>query len=88
MLVVERELWSTEWKIKRISISITYFNIRALYKTALSSHVPKHIKELSVSCILASLALGTRNEYRYIVNIFLIMNIYIEKKKVQQVQKV
>jgi hypothetical protein len=57
------------------------FKIRALYKTALSSHVPKHIKELSVSCIIASLALGTRNEYRYIVNIFLIMNIPIEKKR-------
>jgi hypothetical protein len=42
------------------------FKIRALYKTALSSHVPKHIKELSISCIIASLALGTRNEYRYI----------------------
>ena len=78
----------TNKKNKHMHNLFQIFKIRALYKTALSSHVPKHIKELSVSCIIASLALDTRNEYRYIVNIFLIMNIYIEKKKVQQVQKV
>ena len=79
----------TNKKNKHMHNLFQIFKIRALYKTALSSHVPKHIKELSVSCIIASLAFDTRNEYRYIVNIFLIMNISIEKrKKVQQAQKV
>lgn len=48
------------------------FKIRALYKTALSSHAPKHIKELFVSCIfcIASSCIA--------MNIFHIMNISIE----------